>query len=46
MKNPNKNSVNYCESLFLDETDEMAGPLNPDDTVKSRLESLYQFLLN
>ena len=32
MKNPNNNSVNYCKSLFLetDETDEMAGPLNPD----------------
>ena len=45
MKNPNNNSVNYCKSLFLDERDEMAGPLNPDDTVKSRLKSLYQFLL-
>ena len=43
MKNPNNNSVNYCKSLFL-ETDEMAGPLNPDDTVKSRMKSLYQFL--
>ena len=29
MKNPNNNSVNYCKSLFL-ETDEMAGPLNPE----------------
>ena len=29
MKNPNNNSVNYCKSLFL-ETDETAGPLNPE----------------
>ena len=30
MKNPNNNSVKYCKSLFLDEADETAGPLNPD----------------
>ena len=29
MKNPNNNSVNYWKSLFL-ETDETAGPLNPE----------------
>ena len=29
MKNPKNNPGNYCKSLFL-ETDDMAGPLNPE----------------
>ena len=29
VKNPYNNSVNYWKSLFF-ETDEMAGPLNPE----------------
>ena len=43
MKIPNNNSVNYCESLFL-EADEMAGPLNPESHSEIQIKILVSVL--